>query len=56
VDDAWVIYLTNDVDTWLDDLEVADPNSYVQVNNAISYLAQTVRCLDGPWWTAWPGQ
>lgn len=35
----WDVYLTSEVDQWLNDLEKADPTSYVQVNQAIWILA-----------------
>ncbi|KOV70296.1 DNA-binding protein [Streptomyces sp. NRRL WC-3618] len=39
VGEQWDVYLTSEVDHWLNDLEKADPASYVLVNQAIWILA-----------------
>ncbi|MBA2949158.1 type II toxin-antitoxin system RelE/ParE family toxin [Streptomyces himalayensis] len=39
MEEQWDVYLTSDVDQWLNDLEKADPASYVLVNQAIWILA-----------------
>ncbi|UUN28888.1 type II toxin-antitoxin system RelE/ParE family toxin [Streptomyces sp. FIT100] len=36
--EQWDVYLTSEVDQWLNDLEKADPISYVLVNQAIWIL------------------
>ncbi|WP_443286501.1 type II toxin-antitoxin system RelE/ParE family toxin [Streptomyces sp. 6N223] len=41
MDMQWDVYLTDAVDQWLNDLEKADRDSYVQVNEAIWILART---------------
>ncbi len=33
--EQWDVYLTSEVDQWLNDLEKSDPESYVLVNQAI---------------------
>ena len=37
--EQWDVYLTSEVDQWFNDLEKADPASYVLVNQAIWVLA-----------------
>ncbi|MFE9643916.1 hypothetical protein ACFYO0_07180 [Streptomyces sp. NPDC006365] len=39
MEEQWDVYLTDEVDQWLHDLEKADPLSYVLVNQAIWILA-----------------
>jgi len=39
VEEQWDVYLTAEVDQWLHDLEKADPDTYVLVNQAIWILA-----------------
>ncbi|UUU27989.1 type II toxin-antitoxin system RelE/ParE family toxin [Streptomyces sp. DSM 40750] len=39
MEEQWDVYLTGEVDQWLSDLEKADPDSYVLVNQAIWILA-----------------
>lgn len=39
MEEQWDVYLTDEVDQWLHDLEKADPDSYVLVNQAIWILA-----------------
>ncbi|WTP57451.1 type II toxin-antitoxin system RelE/ParE family toxin [Streptomyces phaeochromogenes] len=38
MEEQWDVYLTGEVDQWLNDLEKADPDSYVLVNQAIWIL------------------
>ncbi len=39
MDEHWDVYITDEVDSWLCRLEETDPESYVQVNQAIMILA-----------------
>ncbi|MFF6999151.1 type II toxin-antitoxin system RelE/ParE family toxin [Streptomyces sp. NPDC008313] len=39
MEEQWDVYLTNEVDQWLHELEKADPTSYGLVNQAIWILA-----------------
>ncbi|MFE1358787.1 MULTISPECIES: type II toxin-antitoxin system RelE/ParE family toxin [Streptomyces] len=40
MEESWEIYLTHQVDQWLNDLEKSDPASYVLVNQAILVLSR----------------
>ena len=45
----WEVYLTDDVDRWLDELAVNDPDSHRQAVYAIEALAEVVRIWAGRW-------
>lgn len=46
---AWDLYLTDEVDEWLDGLATSDPDSYAQVVAGIEVLAEVGPSLDGHW-------
>lgn len=48
---AWDLYLTSEVDRWLDDLASSDADSYAQVVAGIEVLAEVGPSLGGRWWT-----
>ncbi len=45
---AWDVYLTGEVDKWLNDLSVADPDSYLQVVAGIDVLSEVGPSLGRP--------
>ena len=45
---AWDLYLTDEVDRWLDDLAVSDADSYAQVVAGIEVLAEVGPSLGRP--------
>jgi hypothetical protein len=46
---VWEVYLTDDVDRWLDELAVNDPDSHRQAVYAIEALAEGGRTWVGRW-------
>ena len=45
---AWNLYLTDEVDEWLDDLAASDADSYAQVVAGIDVLAEVGPSLGRP--------
>lgn len=47
---AWEIYLTNEVEAWLDRLMIIDPDSHLQVVSAVEALGMAVPTWAVRWW------